>query len=134
MAESNIEVVRRALADFDGASAEAMVEWTTEDVELRSAIIGGAEGIVYRGHDGLREWARGRDEAFDEIRFVVRELVEVGELVVALGHVHARGEASGLTLDTPSGWVVTVRDGRVASMYGYLDPDEALAAARAGEK
>jgi ketosteroid isomerase-like protein len=129
---SVIDVVRRALEEFDGHDAEALLAWATDDVEMRSAVIGGAEGNVYTGHEGVRRWARERDEAFEEIRFVVDELQEVGELVVALGRIHARGEASGVPLEMPSGWVVSVRDGRIATMHGYLDHDAAIEAARAG--
>ena len=134
MATSNIEVVRRTLEAFDEQDVEASVAWTTEDVVVRSAVIGVAEGNVYRGHDGIRQWARERAETFDELRFVLEEAREVGDSVVALGHIHGRGEASGIVLDTPSGWVFSVRDGKIASMRGYLDRDAALDAARRGVK
>ena len=135
MVLSDVEVVEHALAAFERRGfddIEGLIEWLTEDVELRSAIVGGADGSVYRGHDGIREWARGVGEAFDELHLVARDVRAVGELVVGLGHVTARGGASGLELDVPIGWVLTVRDGRVARMHGYLDPEEALAAAEAG--
>jgi ketosteroid isomerase-like protein len=134
MAQGDLAMVRQALEGFGGQSAEELIPWTTEDVELRSAVIGTAEGNMYRGHDGVREWARERDESFDEIRFISDEIREVGDLVVVLGHIHARGEASGLTLDAPSGWVVSVRDGKIATLHGYLDHGAALEAARAGTK
>jgi ketosteroid isomerase-like protein len=134
MALSNSEVVRSALAAFDQQDIETLLEWCTEDVEMRSAIVGGAEANVYRGHDGMRQWQRERDEAFDEIALSLHETHEIGDLVVALGHLHARGAASGVSLDAESGWVVSVRDGRIASLHGYLDHESALAAARAGEK
>ena len=131
------EVVRNALAAFErpeGRDVEALVAWCTADIELRSAIIGGAEGNVYRGHDGVRAWLRESEESFDELHIVADDIREVGEVAVALGHLHARGGASGLTLDSPTGWVVWVRDGRMAAMHGYLDHDEALNAARAAAK
>jgi ketosteroid isomerase-like protein len=137
MGLSNIEVVQRALAAFEStgfADIEPFVEWVTEDVELRSAIVGGAEGNVYCGHDGIRAWARQVSDALDELHLIAEDFREVGGFVVGLGHVKARGGASGLELDVPSGWVVEVRDGRVARMHGYLDHDSALEAAREGVK
>lgn len=129
---SNLDVVRRALEGFDGRDPEKLLASATEDVEMRSAIIGGAEANCYLGHDGVRQWARERDEAFPDIRFMIDELREVGELVVVLGHIKARGSASGVEFDAPSGWVVSVRDGLIATIHGYLDQDAALEAARAG--
>jgi ketosteroid isomerase-like protein len=70
-------------------------------------------------------------ETFAVTELFADEIHEVGELVVALGHIHARGGSSGVSLDSPSGWVVSIRDGRIASMHGYLDHEQALEAARA---
>ena len=134
MGLSNVEKVRRALDAFVGRDPDALAEWCTEDVELRSAVIGTAEGNVYRGHDGLRDWAREGKELFDELQFIADDIREVGELVVMLGHIHARGGSSGVVLDSPSGWVVWMRDGRVAAMTGYLSHAEALAVADAAAK
>ena len=129
---SNVEVVTRALAAFEStgfADIEPFIAWVTEDVELRSAIVGGAEGNVYRGHDGIREWAREVTDAFDDLHLIAEEFREVSDVVVGLGHVKARGGASRLELDVPSGWVVAVRDGRIAWMHGYLEHEAALEAA-----
>jgi hypothetical protein len=52
VALSNVEVVRRAVDSFADRDVDALSAWLTEDVELRSAIIGNAEGNVYRGHEG----------------------------------------------------------------------------------
>jgi ketosteroid isomerase-like protein len=134
MALSDVEVVQRALEAFDASNVDALLEWCTEDVEMRSAIVGGAEANVYRGHDGMRQWARERDEAFDEVVLSLHDASQIGGLVVALGRISARGAASGVMLDADSGWVVSVRDGRIATMHGYLDHESALEAARAGEK
>ena len=83
MALSNLEVVRRMLEGFDGRDPENLIAWACEDIELRTAIIGGAENNVYRGHEGVRDWARERDEMFDDIEFRVGDMIE--------GPEHPRG-------------------------------------------
>ena len=136
MALSDVEVVRRSLDAFERCGfpdVEELIEWLAEDVELRSAIVGGAEGNTYRGHDGVRQWARAVDEAFDELHMVAEDIRQVGGVVVGLGHVNVRGGASGLTLDVPVAWVLTVRDGKLATMHGYLDHGEAMEAAGASK-
>jgi ketosteroid isomerase-like protein len=131
VALSNLDVVRRMLETFDGRDPERLIAWACEDIELRTAIIGGIEGNAYRGHDGVRAWARERDEMFDDIKFRFDEILEIGDLVVVLGSIHARGHTSGLVLDSPSGWVVSVSGERIATLHGYMGHDKALAAARA---
>ena len=133
MVLSKVDVVKRSLAAFERSGVgdvEELLEWLTEDVELRSAIVGGAEGNVYRGHEGVRRWAAEVAEALNDLHLHAEEFREVGELVVATGHVSARGGVSGLELDVPIAWVLSVRDARIATMRGYLDPDRALADAR----
>lgn len=134
MAPGDVEIVQDLWEAFDRHGFGGVEQWVgllSEDVELRSAIAGGAEGSVYRGHAGVRAWAHQVQEALNDLRLQADEYREVGERVVAIGHVSARGGASGLALDVPIAWVLAVRDGRVASLYGYLDVEEALADARA---
>jgi ketosteroid isomerase-like protein len=133
MSAEDEQIVRRALTAFEfRRDLGPLLELVSEDVELRSAIIGGAEANVYRGHDGVRRWAREGEEAFEELALVAEDVRTVGDAVVALGFIHVRGGASGVAFDSPSGWVFGVRDGRIARMHGYLDHDQALEAARAG--
>jgi ketosteroid isomerase-like protein len=49
--------------------------------------------------------------------------------VVVLGRVIARG--GGMILDRPTGWVFTLRDGKLSTGQVYASHDEALAAAAA---
>jgi ketosteroid isomerase-like protein len=56
MALDKEALVRGALAAFARRDFDALLELCTDDVELRSAIIGGADGSAYRGHAEMRSW------------------------------------------------------------------------------
>jgi hypothetical protein len=56
MSRENVELVRRALEAFPRGEMEEMLSFMDPECELHSAIVGGAEGNVYRGHEGLRRW------------------------------------------------------------------------------
>lgn len=129
MSEQNVELVRRALEAYERGEMEAMLALVDPDLEWRSAIVGGAEGKVYRGPEGLRRWNADFREIFDAIRNEWTELRDLGDRVLAIGRVRARGRESGLEIDSPMGWVITVRDGRIVKGEGFLDPAEALEAA-----
>lgn len=132
MTGSHVEIARRLWEAFDRSGFRGIDGWIgllAEDVELHPAIVGGADGSTYRGHEGVRAWAREVDETLEDLHLRANEYREVGERVVAIGHVSARGGASGLELDVPIAWVLTIRDGRVATMHGYLDVAAALEAA-----
>src|SRR5436305_7673452 len=129
MSEENVEIVRRSLEANARGDIEEALTYIDPDGELHSAIIGGAEGRVYRGHDGFRRWYAETQAIFEELRTELTEFRDLGDRVVGLGHIHARGRESGVELDSATGWVFTLRNGKILKAEGFLSPDEALKAA-----
>jgi ketosteroid isomerase-like protein len=129
MSQQNVNVVRRALEAFPRGDVEEMLTYMDPEGEWHSAIVGGAEGNVYRGHEGFRRWYADSFESFEEIEGEWSEFRDLGDRVLALGQVRARGRASGVELDSPMGWVFTLRRGRVIKAEGFLSRAEALEAA-----
>jgi len=129
MSEENVEVVRQALAAYARGDIEEGLSYLHPEGELHSAVIGSAEGKVFRGHDGIRTWFAELGETFEEMTTELTEYRDLGDRVVAFGHIHARGRESGLELDSPTGWVMTLRDGKVLKAEGFLSRAETLEAA-----
>jgi ketosteroid isomerase-like protein len=129
MSRETVKTVQRTMEAINRGNVEAAVSYTDSDGELHSAIIGGTEGNVYRGHDGLRRWYADVMETFEELSTEFTEYRDLGDRIVAFGHIHARGRGSGLEIDSPTGWVFTPRRGKVVRAEGFLDPAEALEAA-----
>jgi ketosteroid isomerase-like protein len=93
----------------------------------------GGEPTVYRGHEGVRELLRDTDETLAEIHVEFSEIRDPGDQIVAIGHIHTRGKASGAVTESPLGYVADFRDGKVTRIRTYLDPQEALEAAGLSE-
>ena len=129
MSDENVEVVRQALAAYARGDIEEGLSFLHPEGELHSAVIGSAEGKVFRGHDGIRTWFAELGETFEEMTTELTEYRDLGDRVVAFGHIHARGRESGLELDSPTGWVMTLRDGKVLKAEGFLSRAETLEAA-----
>jgi ketosteroid isomerase-like protein len=131
MSQENVELVRRSVEaiprDVED-DVEEMLSYVDPEGELHSAIVGGAEGNVYRGHEGFRRWVADSFESFQEVRNEWSEFRDLGDRVLAFGHVKARGRESGMELDSPMGWVFTVRRGKVVKAEGFLSQAEALEA------
>ena len=104
--------------------ARPRIEWRP----LLPVLLGG-EAAVYRGHEGARHGIRELEEAFTELRAEPVEFRDLGERVVAIGHLHGRGKESGVVTESPIVWLVDFEDGKVVRIREYLDPDEALEAA-----
>jgi ketosteroid isomerase-like protein len=129
MSEQNIEIVRRGFGAYARRDVDEFLSYLDPDFELHSAIVGGAEGTVYRGHDGVRRWLADSDEGFEDLQIVPTEFRDLGDRVLVFGRIRARGRESGLELDSPTSWVVTLRGSKLVKAEGFLSRGEALAAA-----
>jgi ketosteroid isomerase-like protein len=132
MSQENVELVRRCVEAFQ-RGVEDMLPYIDSEGELRSAIVGGAEGNVYRGHEGFRKWYADSFESFEELTIELNEFRDLDDRVVAFGHAKARGRGSGMELDSPMGWVFTVRRGKIVKSEGFLSRSKALEAAGLAE-
>jgi len=129
MSRENAEVVREALDAVNRRDTEAGLPYIDPEAELQSAIIGGAEGNTYRGHEGIRDWMAESDATFEELRVEPEEVRDLGDDVLLIGRLYARGRESGVEVDSATAWLFTLRDGKIVRARGYLNPEEALEAA-----
>jgi ketosteroid isomerase-like protein len=112
-----------------------MLEELDPEVEWHSAlsILLSGKATVYRGHDGVREWFRELDDALDEIHVEYTDIRDLGDRVVAIGHIRTRGRESGVVTESPLAMVSDTRNGKSVRVRTYLEPAEALQAAGLSE-
>ena len=115
MSEENVEAFKRGADAYNRREVEALLE------ELHPQVEGARQGI------------RELEEAFSELRAEPLEFRDVGERVVAIGHLHGRGKESGVETESPIAWLVDFEDGKVVRIREYADPAEALEAAGLSE-
>lgn len=102
--------------------------WDPE-IEWR-AIEGAPDDVgVMRGRDRVRRYYEEWQELFEEISVEAREVVEVGDSVVAVQRAAGRSRSSGVETTIDYAVVYTLKDGRIASGREYATRDEAVAAA-----
>ena len=126
MSEENVELARRVMDALSRrdlsrviALADPAIEWHSFFAEL------GDEG-VYRGHDGMRQYMRDLNDAWEVVRADVDDTVGVGDVAVLIGHIHYRGRHSGIETETPAGWMLKFRHGRVVCIRAFREPEQAL--------
>jgi ketosteroid isomerase-like protein len=103
------------------ALADPEVEWHSFFAEL-------GDGGVYRGHDGTRQYLSDLDDAWEIVRADVDDRLGVGDIAVLIGRIHYRGRSSGIETETPAGWMLKFRDGRVSCFRAFREPEQALEA------
>ena len=129
MTEDNAAVVRELIGKWNEGDVEALLERATEDFEWHPALVGSVEGEAFRGHDGFRRFFEDWEKTWEKWDLEVQELRPVGNQVVALTRVNAKGLGSGLELNQPIAQLFELRDGLVCRGETFLDQNEAIAAA-----
>ena len=136
MSEENVETFKRAMKAGNDRDLDAFLKELHPDVEWHpamSALLGGS-GTVFRGHDGVRRWFIDVTDALGPgSRMEFPDIRDLGDRVVALGRLLARGTVSGAETESPFAYVVDMKDGAMVYVRAYRDHREALEAAGLSE-
>jgi uncharacterized protein len=124
---SNLDVVRAGFAAYNAGDVDGLLAVCAPDVEL-VPLPSLLTGEPFRGHEGVREYLDAISDDWSQRAVELDRLIEAGDEVVLRGRFQARGRSSGVELDAPAAWVVTLRDGKVVRLRAYTDPEDALQA------
>jgi ketosteroid isomerase-like protein len=132
MSRENVETVQRAIEAWNADDLDAFLGVLDAEVEWHPAIQPGLEGkaTTYLGHDGAREiWRQDRGEAWERLTNRAREFRDLGESVLALGHMELTARATGIELSQELGEVFDLRAGKIVRIRDFLTHAEAIEAA-----
>jgi ketosteroid isomerase-like protein len=133
MPQENVEVVKSLFAAFASRDLDGAAKVLDAEVEIRPAIVGGLEGVVYRGLSGNRQFWADIDAAWTEFRIDPHEFRDLGGQVLVLGRAFAHGPGSGVALDQEVAWIADVREGRIVRFESFSTQQDALEAAGLSE-
>src|SRR5215212_4599422 len=100
MSRENVEVVRRTLQAFADGGVDAMAEFWDPDIDWQAA-----EGAIddvgeMHGPVAVRRYIQDWIDTFDDFRFVVEDLRDVGDdRVLAIQHLWGWANLSGTEID-----------------------------------
>jgi ketosteroid isomerase-like protein len=129
MSSDRLQLARTGFEAWFSGDMETVEEIATEDVEFVPAIAAGVEGGSVRGFEEGRRFLEAVAETWETFKMEGEEFHAVGEQVVITAHLRAKGRASGVELDHPISNVVWFREGKVARVESFLNPEQALDAA-----
>jgi ketosteroid isomerase-like protein len=133
MSEENVELVRQVFDAVERRDLARLIALTDPEVEWSSFFALGERG-VYRGHDGLRTYLSDLSEAFEDLRPELSDLLDAGDIVIGVGRIHYRGRESGVETESPTGWMLKFRDGKVLRFRPFRAPQAALEAVGLSEQ
>jgi ketosteroid isomerase-like protein len=125
MSQKNVELVRSLQDDWNRGDTTVDSDRFHPDLEflpIRTATEG-----AYRGLAGFESFVADTLEVFEkfEMRY---EFADLGERVLAWGHIHVRARGSGIETDIESGGIFEFRDGKVVRWEDFGSKDKALEA------
>ena len=83
----------------------------------------------WHGKDGLRQATAEYLNVFEDYRFEVEKIIDLGDRVLVLERHSARGKLSGASISQDVGTLLTLRDGKIVRWEYYWERAEALEAA-----
>jgi ketosteroid isomerase-like protein len=126
---TRVDLARRGWDLWRSRDFDALGEMTIEDFVFVPAIAASVEGGAVHGIEGSRRFFEGLDETWESFDIDSEEFREVGDRVLVVGRVRAKGRGSGLELDQPIAMVVWFRGDKIARIQSFLDSDQAHEAA-----
>jgi ketosteroid isomerase-like protein len=132
MPEENVEVVRRAHEALNGGDVEGLIALCDAAfrLDMSDRVLNPA---VYEGHDGIRRFYAEVRDVWASYTWEPEELIESGDLVVALLRSSGRGRESGIEIERQTAMVWTVRTKQARSLRFFRDRAAALEAAGLAE-
>jgi ketosteroid isomerase-like protein len=124
MSQENVDLVRRS---WRAVSSDGELPFELYDADLR--IENMPEFPIqgpYDGHEGLAQWWEDLTEVIEDLRFEVKEVIDLGdERVLSVQRALGRATHTGIEMDVLWASVVTLREGKIVRLQGYWTPEQA---------
>lgn len=130
MSKENVDVVRKSCEAFVAGDAETAMAALDPQIEWHATVGGIDEGSIARGHEEVVQAFIDYFEVWERLEMRAEEFIDAGgDDVVVFWHEVAKGRESGVVVETDTGTVQTVSDGKIIRVRSYMDRADALAAA-----
>ena len=134
MSQENVEVVRAATEAMLAGDAGAALNALDRNIEWHATVGGIDEGRIYHGPEEVVQAFADYFEVWERIELRADEYIDAGaDEVVVFFHEVAKGRDSGAVVETDTGTINTVRNGKIVRVRSYMDRAEALEAAGLSE-
>ncbi|MDP9189112.1 MAG: nuclear transport factor 2 family protein [Actinomycetota bacterium] len=127
MSQENVEIVRAGFAAFQQGENTRMLEFMADDLITHRP---DPDNATYHGKEGFFQAMADWVEGFQDWNASPEEYVEARDAVVVKVHQTARGEGSGVPVESHFWFVFALREGKIARLSFHTTEEEAFEAAQ----
>jgi uncharacterized protein len=113
MPSRQLDIARRGIEAYNRGDLETLFELATDDVEFLVPDTMANSG-TYVGAEGFQAMIGQWDEAWDEFRVEIEEMIEEGDVVIVSVAQYGRGRGSGIGTQMGAAHLMRFRDGRLS--------------------
>ena len=124
MSQENVERVKAGFAAHNRGDVDALVELYDPEVVFETLLLG-----THHGSEAIRLIYEENQKTMAGYDVVPMELIDAGDMVVAVAQMVGAGPASGIALDDRFAFVFTFKGDRVVREQAFRNREEALEAA-----
>ena len=125
MTRDDVERVRAAYAAWNAGDLDAALELAHPEIEVvQDPQIPGSVAVT--GREAFKSWLESFYETWESFEITLAEIRQVGERIVVVAHVKARGKTMHVPVETDTAHLLTVREGQAVRWESYTDPRRAL--------
>ena len=125
MTRAEVELVSAAYAAWNAGDLNSALELADADIEVvQDPQIPGA--VTVAGREAFGRCLSSFFETWESFEITPTTIRQVGNRVLVIAHVNARGKTTQVPVETDTAHVLTLRDGRAIRWESYADPAEAL--------
>jgi ketosteroid isomerase-like protein len=125
MSQENVELVRQAFEHFLETGEP---RWDTIDPEVEVHDHDIPDARPYRGHQGYANWLADWGSAWSNVSYEAKRWLDVGDKVVLVLQLTAKGRGSGVEVKRRDAMVLTIRERKMIRLDYYNDEAQALEA------
>jgi ketosteroid isomerase-like protein len=127
VSQENLNAIEGAYEAVSRLDAEALIAVCEPDVEFQSRVAE-AEGVTYRGHDGVRDYIASLSEVFESVQTDALEVIDGGDRAVVCSSPRIQGRRGGVETEGQFFQALRFRNGKVRWWAFYPSKAEALEA------
>ena len=127
MSQENAELVRAAYDAYNREGINGIIRYLDPEVEWRNPADSPIAG-VFVGHQGVLEWQRLADQAFESMQFEPERIDELpGGRTLAVSRFRFRARAGGMDAEVAFVHLITWRGGTATAVRMFTSEAAALA-------